>query len=196
MNFKLLREFVDENKSIDFRSAMNKAAENMGPSEEENMYTTINMDDIINGSSNAFDASMVVDYLAKGQYLYAGLCAMSAIPEIGEIIGKSSSEVIQYIDKLFPRSGEDPEVYTDTVSKSDLRHAIQQYDVSNPGNIDQVFDHLSKMSKAVKSGRQRIIDAVESWVNNTPVKQEIKTKNKVTQNALSESINFRTPFSC
>ena len=195
MSFKIVKEFVDENNSIDFRSAMSRAEQNMDPAEEENMYTTIKMDDIINGASNAFDASIVVDYLAKGQYLYAGLAALSAIPELGETIGKSSSEAIQYIDKTFPRSGEDPEVYTDTVPKSDLRHAIQQYDVSNPGNIDQVFDHLSKMSKAVKAGRQRIIDAVESWVNNTPVKQEVQTKNKIVQDTLSESIDFRSPFS-
>ena len=195
MSFRRIGEAVTGD-SIDIRSAVAQGEKNIDPSEEENMYTTIKLDDIVNGASSAFDATIVIDYLAKGQYLYAALSALSAIPEVGDVVGKKNQEVIEYIDGLFPRSGEDPEVYTDTVPKSDLRHLLSQYDTSNPGNIDQVFDHLAKMSKAIKSGRQRMIDALESWVNNTPVKQEVDTKDAQTQKSLSENVIDFNSFIC
>jgi hypothetical protein len=108
---------------------------------------------LIPGYGEIFDAINAVDYIRKGNYLFAALSAISIIPTIGDALGKGGKLAILLAKmgkagKYIGRGADFVSANKGTIKKAsdwgrDLKHTVR----ANKGSTDAVFDYIATTTK-------------------------------------------------
>ena len=151
---------------------------------------------LIPGYGEIFDAINALDYLRKGNYLFAALSAISVIPTIGDALGKGGKLVallakmgktgtyIQKGAKVASTNRQQIKKASDFLraNKDTIRavakngKTVKNTIRANKGNIDEIFDYVSKNSNS------------DELVRNIP------NMKKALDDFVSDSIDISTPI--
>ncbi len=101
---------------------------------------------LIPGIGEFADATNVVLYSRKGEYLHAALSAISIIPTIGDAIGKGGKLAV-FASKVAPKGGKVEKLGKETV---DMIIKVKDLIKNNKALIDKMFDALEKNAEIAK----------------------------------------------